>query len=93
MQDSACQTGLDPIYDRTRENLCASDTGIVMTRRLMLESAKAFRERGIKPAGVDDPDTFMARAVSLRLPEGTPWADAGRDHMRAHLGSGFGYEP
>jgi phthalate 4,5-dioxygenase len=93
VQDSACQTGLSPVYDRTSENLCASDTGIVMTRRLLLDSAKAFRDRGIKPEGVTNPDTFMARAVSLRLPEGTPWADAGREHMRAQLGAGFGYEP
>ena len=93
VQDSACQTGLSPIYDRTTENLCASDTGIVMTRRLLWESIAAYRDRKIKPVGVADPDTFMVRAVSLRLPEGTPWADAGQAHMRAKLGAGFGYEP
>ena len=64
-----------------------------MTRRLLLDSVKAFRDRGIFPAGVSDPDTLMVRAVSLRLPEGTSWADAGREHMRASLGKDFGYEP
>jgi phthalate 4,5-dioxygenase oxygenase subunit len=93
VQDAACQIGIDPIYDRSTENLCASDTGIVMTRRLLLDSVSAFRDRGICPAGVSDPDIPMVRAVSLRLPEGTSWADAGRDHMRAKLGQDFGYEP
>ncbi len=92
VQDGACQTGLAPIYDRTRENLCASDTGIVMTRRLLLESVAAYRDRGVKPQGVADPDTFMVRAISMKLPEGTPWADAGRTHMTARLGAGFGYD-
>lgn len=93
VQDGACQSGTGPIYDRTRENLCASDTGIVMTRRMLLESARALRDSGIRPAGATEPDTFMVRAVSLRLPEGVPWADAGREHMTARLGAGFGYEP
>jgi len=92
VQDGACQTGLTPIYDRTQEHLCASDTGIVMTRRLLLESATAYRDRGIRPKGVSDPDTFMVRAVSMTLPEGTPWADAGRMPMTARLGAGFGYD-
>ncbi len=92
VQDGACQTGIQPIYDRTQENLCASDTGIVMTRRLLLESTRSLRDSGTRPAGATEPDTFMVRAVSMRLPDGTPWADAGRPHMTAKLGAGFGYE-
>lgn len=92
VQDAACQTGISPIYDRTSENLCSSDTGIVMTRRYLLESLTAYRERGIKPQGVSDPDIFMVRAVSLQLPEDTAWQDAGRPHMQARLGEGFGYQ-
>ena len=92
VQDAACQTGIAPIYDRTKEHLGVSDTGIATTRRLLLESVAAYRDRGIKPAGVDDPDIFMVRAVSLRLPEGASWVDQGREHMRARLGAGFGYE-
>ncbi|WP_424138321.1 Rieske 2Fe-2S domain-containing protein [Roseomonas chloroacetimidivorans] len=92
VQDGACQSGLSPIYDRTQENLCASDTGIVMTRRLLLEAAAALRDRGQRPVGVSDPETFMVRAVSMTLPEGTPWQDAGREPMRARLGAGFGYQ-
>ncbi len=92
VQDGACQTGLAPVYDRSQENLCASDTGIVMTRRLLLESVAALRDCGQRPTGVDAPETFMVRAISIRLPEGMPWADAGQTHMTARLGAGFGYE-
>ena len=64
-----------------------------MTRRLLLESLRGLRDRQIRPEGVADPDTFMVRAVSPRLPDGTAWADAGRTFMQARLGEGFGYEP
>jgi hypothetical protein len=93
VQDAACQTGIAPIYDRSRENLCASDTGIVMTRRLLLEAVKALRDRQIQPGSVADPEIPMVRAVSLRLAEGLSWAEEGREHMRAGLGKDFGYEP
>jgi hypothetical protein len=68
VQDGACQSGVSPIFDRTKENLCSSDTGIAMTRRFILEALAAYRDHGTKPKGVSDPDVFMVRAVSLRLP-------------------------
>ena len=39
-----------------------------------------------------DPNVFMVRAVSLRLPPEERWADAGARFMRAELGADFGYE-
>ena len=93
VQDSACQAGLAPIYDRSRENLGVGDTGIVMTRHFLLEALAAYRDRGVKPIGVDDPEVFMVRAVSLSLPADAQWAEAGREFMRAELGADFGYTP
>jgi phenylpropionate dioxygenase-like ring-hydroxylating dioxygenase large terminal subunit len=93
VQDAACQSGVAPIYDRTQENLCVSDTGIAMTRRMLLETLTGYRERGIRPPGVDDPDIFMVRAMSLHLPPDTPWSVAGAEFMRARLGADFGYTP
>jgi len=92
VQDAACQTGIGPIYDRTREHLGSSDAGIAMTRRVLLESALAYRDRGVKPASAVDPNTFMIRAVSLKLPASVSWIDAGRQFMTARLGESFGYE-
>jgi hypothetical protein len=62
-----------------------------MTRRLLLEAVSAYRDRGIKPSGATNPDTFMVRAVSLTLPEAASWVDFGRQHMSAKLGADFGY--
>ncbi len=92
VQDAACQAGVAPVYDRTREHLCSSDAGIVMARRMLLDSLDAHHARGIRPQGVDDPDTFMVRAVSLKLPSDATWHEAGRPFMRARLGDSFGYE-
>ena len=63
-----------------------------MTRRLLLETAGALRDHGVRPKGVADPDVFMARAVSLQLPMDQAWADAGAPFMRARLGADFGYK-
>ena len=91
VQDAACQSGEQPIFDRTRENLCTSDTGIAMTRRVLLEHAGALRDRGVRPENYGDPDLYMVRAVSLTLPKAEIWSDVGAPHMKAELGKDFGY--
>jgi phthalate 4,5-dioxygenase len=93
VQDAACQSGSGPVQNRPRENLCSSDAGIVMTRRLLTDTARALREAAVVPATARDPRLSMVRAVSLRLKEGESWLDAGKAHMEARLGAGFGYEP
>lgn len=92
VQDAACQSGVLRIYDRTLEHLCTSDTGIAMTRRMLLETAHAFAESGKRPERFADPDLYMVRAVSMKLPKDQPWDEAGREPMTARLGEGFGYE-
>jgi phthalate 4,5-dioxygenase oxygenase subunit len=91
VQDAACQCGVSPIFDRSKEMLASSDAGIVKARRMLLEAVNAYVERGIEPAGVSDPDSFMVRAVSLRVPRGTSWKEASRAPMQAKLGADFGY--
>lgn len=93
VQDAACQSGVAPIYDRSRENLGTSDTGIAMTRRLLLDTARGLVDRQQRPARIADPDLWMVRAVSLRLPTEAAWSECGSEPMTARLGSGFGYEP
>jgi len=93
VQDAACQSGVAPVYDRTQEHLCSSDAGIVMSRRMLLDALDSYSSSGVRPRGVDDPDVFMVRAMSLTLPSDTTWHEAGRTFMQARLGSGLGYEP
>lgn len=90
VQDAACQSGVAPIYDRTKENLGISDTGVAMTRRLLLEKVRQHEECNEKPVRYDDPELWMVRAVSLTLPTGETWRSKG-EHMTARLGADFGY--
>src|SRR6187397_1879829 len=46
MQDASLQESMGPIQDRTKENLCPTDRGIVMTRRRLLDAAEANRAGG-----------------------------------------------
>ena len=92
VQDAACQSGVAQVYDRSKENLCTSDTGIAMTRRMLLEVAGAFSETGELPERFDDPDLYMVRSVSLTLPKEEKWTEFGKDLMKAEIGKDFGYE-
>ena len=93
VQDAACQSGVQPIQDRTQENLCASDAGIIATRRLLLEQVAALSEKGERPRAADDPGVYRARAVSVTLPAETPWLGACKPFIEAEIGSDFGYTP
>lgn len=92
VQDAACQSGVMPIYDRTQENLCATDAGIILTRRMLLDSVTAFRDEGTRPIGADEPETFMVRAVSMHMPVEANWEQAAAEPMTARLGADFGYD-
>ncbi|MEO8297711.1 MAG: Rieske 2Fe-2S domain-containing protein [Burkholderiales bacterium] len=93
VQDAACQSGVATIYDRSKEHLGTSDTGIARTRRLLLDTVKKLRTENLRPATALRPEVYMVRAVSLTLPNGLNWAEAGREFMQARLGQDFGYKP
>jgi phthalate 4,5-dioxygenase len=94
VQDAACQGGNGPIFDRTKEKLGVSDSGIVMARRVLLEAAKAYAQNGTVPAVIDRPDLSMVRAVALHLAADQSWSDEhGRQLMTAGVGKEFGYTP
>jgi hypothetical protein len=94
VQDAAVQSGVEAINDRTQEHLGVSDAGIVAARKLLLDSLKAFRERGALPETACRPSASMVRSVSLRLKADESWSSPqAREHARAVLGKGFGYTP
>ena len=90
VQDAACQSGVSPIYDRSKEHLGISDTGVAMTRRFLLEKVRGLTQ-GEKPVRFDDPSLWMVRAVSLTLPAGNSWVEDGQVAMTAEVGKDFGY--
>ncbi|MBK4739017.1 Rieske 2Fe-2S domain-containing protein [Noviherbaspirillum pedocola] len=93
IQDAACQSGVMPIYDRSAEHLGTSDTGVAMTRRMLLDKVRKLAANQQRPARCDDPDAWMVRAVSLTLPAEGSWKDDGSEFMKARLGTDLGYTP
>jgi nitrite reductase/ring-hydroxylating ferredoxin subunit len=73
MQDASLQESMGPVQDRTRENLCSTDNGIIMTRRLLLRAAKANREG--KPLPGLDPATQRVRSCAIELPRNVQFKD------------------
>ncbi len=61
------------IYDRSQEHLGTTDVMCIMVRRLMLDAAKAFRDRGELPANVDNVELDRIRHVTAVLPRGADW--------------------
>jgi phthalate 4,5-dioxygenase len=92
-QDAACQSGTAAIFDRTREHLGSTDIGIARTRRLLLDGLRRLEDAGEPPASARDPSLLMWRAISITVPAGADWQQAGGDFMRAKLGADFGYTP
>lgn len=74
MQDASLQESMGPIVDRTRERLTATDVGVAMTRRRLLDAAKRVKSGESAPAL--DPATYRVRSASLFLPEDVRLADA-----------------
>ena len=51
--------------------------------RLLRNLAKALREDGVTPPGVDEPDVWAVRSASLILPRATDWREGTSEHLKA----------
>jgi phthalate 4,5-dioxygenase oxygenase subunit len=85
-QDAACQESMGHIYDRTREHLGMSDSGIIQMRRRLINAARALQEHGVTPPGVEVPSSYSVRSAAVVLPRNEAWADGARMHMQATSG-------
>jgi phenylpropionate dioxygenase-like ring-hydroxylating dioxygenase large terminal subunit len=85
LQDQAVTESMGPIYDRTQEHLGSSDAMIIRTRRRLIEAARALRDAGQVPPGVDDPSAYAVRSGGVILPRGKDWIEATRELRRAGL--------
>ena len=83
MQDASLQESMGPIQDRTRENLCPTDKGIVMTRRKLLEAAQASRDG--KPIPGLDAASQRVRSCAIELPPDASFAEGARHGLFAPL--------
>jgi phenylpropionate dioxygenase-like ring-hydroxylating dioxygenase large terminal subunit len=67
-QDVAVQVGFGPITDRTKEHLGAADAGQIAMRKRLLGAARALRDRGTTPPGVEDPSIYVSRPTQTLIP-------------------------
>jgi hypothetical protein len=84
-QDMAVTETMGPIYDRSREHLGTTDQMIIRTRRKLIATAKALRENGVVPPGVDTPDVYLQRSGEVILPRSADWWESVRATTRSFL--------
>jgi len=75
LQDSAVQVTMGSLYDRTKEHLGTTDKAIIAFRRMMIQAANAFRERGELPPTVDNAALYRVRGTACRLPKDVSWIE------------------
>ncbi|HZT07243.1 MAG TPA: Rieske 2Fe-2S domain-containing protein [Chloroflexota bacterium] len=83
LQDKAVLESMGGIVDRTREHLGTTDAMMIQVRRRLINAAKALRDGGVKPPGVDDPALYRVRSATLALPKGQPWKNAVEPYLEA----------
>ena len=54
---------------------------IIRTRRRLINAAKALREHGTVPPGVDEPWVYKVRSGGIILPRTADWREATK-HLR-----------
>jgi hypothetical protein len=74
LQDQAITESMGPITDHAFEHLAPSDQMITRTRRRLLMAARALRDKGVLPPGVEDPGVFHgARSGYFVSDDKSPW--------------------
>jgi phthalate 4,5-dioxygenase oxygenase subunit len=84
-QDPMAQESMGLIYDRRQEHLGITDSMIIRTRRTLIGAAKALREQGAVPPGVDNPEFYRLRSGGALLPKGTNGLQATYDLQRGRV--------
>lgn len=71
-QDAMVSETAGPIADRSRENLGSSDRAVVAMRRLLIDTATALADHGVRPEGPGAPHLYRVRATQTVLPHDQP---------------------
>jgi nitrite reductase/ring-hydroxylating ferredoxin subunit len=84
-QDPMAQESMGPIYERTQEHLGMTDSMIIRTRRRLITAARALREEGTIPPGVDNPELYRLRSGGALLPKGVDGLAATHELQRGRV--------
>jgi phthalate 4,5-dioxygenase len=95
MQDDAVITSMGRVMKRWEEHLGTADATIIRVRRRLLDAAKALREHGIVPPGVDNPELYTVRSCQALLPVDQDWRERLDDwhHARTAQHPTGGFKP
>jgi len=84
LQDQAITESMGPIADHALEHLAPSDQMITRTRRRLLRAARALRDQGKMPPGVEDAQVYAeARSGYFLSARDTPWPEIYADALAA----------
>lgn len=81
IQDSSLQESMGAIADRNKENLVATDSGIIMARHRLRKAAQAL-QNGVQPPG-RDALTQRVRSASIVLPPNVAFKEAAKEALIA----------
>jgi hypothetical protein len=84
-QDMAVTYSMGSIYNRSQEHLGTTDQLIIRTRRRVLNAAKALRDKGTIPPGVDNPEFYRQRSGGIVLPRSVDWWAGTQDLRQAFV--------
>ena len=76
LQDKAVQETMGPIVKRHIEHLGTADAMIIQVRKRLINAAKALRDHGTTPPGVDEPASYRVRSATTILPNAADWREA-----------------
>ncbi|HEY3117073.1 MAG TPA: Rieske 2Fe-2S domain-containing protein [Chloroflexota bacterium] len=86
LQDKAITESMGPILDRTREHLGSTDAMVAQVRRRLIAAAKALRDEGTPPPGVDNPEIYRVRSAIVNLRKDADWIEETREVVKAFNG-------
>ena len=81
VQDSAAQESIGAAFDPDREHLVPADLAVARIRRRLLAAAKALKETGAPPPGVDDADAYRRWCGFIVAPSETDWLKVYADNV------------
>jgi phthalate 4,5-dioxygenase oxygenase subunit len=76
MQDQAVTESMGPITDHGLEHLAPSDQMIARTRRRLVHAARALRDSGSVPPGVDNPEVYLQARSGECVLDAKDWRTA-----------------
>ena len=71
------------LRDLTQERLGSSDQMVIRTRKRLIDAARALRDHGTIPPGVDNPAVYQVRSGGAILPRTANWLEGTRELRRA----------